>query len=120
MQLKPNIKAMNKKNPINKDNAREYQRRGVLKRKENAAKRKAMRELVLDELTKPVSEGSEMTKLEWLIAKAIGNVKDDISIRNLLELQELLGEKTTNNIVNITGHKPAEDAAREILDEIGE
>ena len=103
-----------------KNNAREMQARGVAKRKENTARRKAMRELILDELTKPVTEGSSVTKLEWLIAKAINNTKDDVNLQNLIQLQDLLGERQVNNIVNITGHKPAEDAAREILDEIGE
>lgn len=105
---------------ITKENAREMQARSVEKRNENTAKRKAMREILLDELTKPVKEGSEITKLEWLIMKAIDNTRDDVNLTNLQQLQELLGEKQVNNIVNITAHKSAEDCAREILDGIGE
>ena len=100
---------------ITKENAREMQARGVAKRKENTARRKAMRELVLDELTKPIKEGSKTTKLEWLIAKAIGNVKDDVSIKNLIEIQDLLGERQVNNIVNLTANVPTRD---EVLAEI--
>lgn len=90
------------------------------KQKENTARRKAMRELLLDELTKPVTEGSNVTKLEWLIAKAINNTKDDVNLQNLIQLQDLLGERQVNNIVNITASKSAEQCGKEILDEIGE
>lgn len=105
---------------ITKDNAREFQARGVEKRKKNTAKRKALKELLMDELSKPVKEGSSITKLEWLIMKAIDNTRDDVTLGNLQQLQDLLGEKQTTNNVNITASRPAEDCAREILDEIGE
>lgn len=105
---------------INKDNAREMQKLSSAKQRENTAKRKAMRELLMDELTKPVHAGSNITKLEWLIMKAIDNTRDDVSLQNLIQLQDLLGERQTNNIVNITASKSAEDCGREILDSIGE
>lgn len=105
---------------ITKENAREYQARGVEKRKENTAKRRALKEILMDELSKPVKEGSNTTKLEWLIMKAIDNTREEVTLGNLQQLQDLLGEKQTNNIVNITASRPAEDCAREILDEIGE
>lgn len=103
-----------------KDNAKEMQRRGAEKRKENTAKRRAMKELLMNELAKPVTEGSTMTKLEWLIMKAINNTKDEVNLQDLQRLQDLLGEKTVNNIVNITASKSAEQCGKEILDEIGE
>lgn len=111
---------MTKEYNITKENAREFQARGVEKRKENTAKRRALKELLMDELSKPVEDGSKLTKLEWLIMKAIDNTRDEVTLGNLQQLQDLLGEKQTNNIVNITASRPAEDCAREILDEIGE
>lgn len=105
---------------ITKENARERQRASAEKRKENTAKRRAMREILMDELSKPVTEGSTMTKLEWLIMKAINNTKDEVNLQDLQRLQDLLGEKTVNNIVNITASKSAEQCGKEILDEIGE
>lgn len=115
-----NSKAMAKQYNITKENAREMQKLSSAKQRENTAKRKAMRELLMDELTKPVTEGSKITKLEWLIAKAINNTKDDVNLQNLIQLQDLLGERQTNNIVNITASKSAEQCGKEILDEIGE
>lgn len=103
-----------------KENARDNQRKSVEKRNENTEKRRAMKELLMDELTKPVTEGSTMTKLEWLIAKAISNTKDDVNLQDLQRLQELLGEKTTNNNINFQSTKSAEDCAKDILKAIGE
>lgn len=111
---------MERKNQFTSETAREMQARGVVKRRENKERRKALRELLLDELTKPIKDGSEVTKLEWLIAKAIDNTRNDVNLSNLQQLQDLLGEKQVNNIVNITAHRSAEDCARDILDEIGE
>lgn len=105
---------------ITKENARENQRKSVEKRNENTAKRRAMKELLMDELTKPVTEGSTMTKLEWLIMKAIQNTKDEVNLQDLQRLQELLGEKTTNSNINFQSTKSAEDCAKDILKEIGE
>lgn len=92
-----------------KDNAREMQARGTVVRKENTKRRKAVAHVLSDLLSKPVSEGSNVTKLEWLVARAIDNCRDDVALSDLLKIQELLGEKTVNNIVNITGGKSRED-----------
>lgn len=98
-----------------KENAREMQRRSAVAQKENTARRKAMRELILDELTKPVQEGSKVTKLEWLIAKAINNTKDDVNLTNLQQLQDLLGERQVNNIVNLTANRTSEDVLKDLF-----
>lgn len=101
-----------------KENAREMQKRSAVSQKENTARRKAVAQVLADLLSKPVSEGSKVTKLEWLVAKAIDNTRDDVALSDLLKIQELLGEKQmTYNIGNL---KKPEDAAREILDAIGE
>lgn len=93
------------------------QRKGAEKRKENTARRKAVAHVLADLLSKPVSEGSKQTKLEWLVAKAIDNTRDDVGLSDLLKIQELLGEKQMT--FNFEKRKPSE-VARDILDEIGE
>lgn len=100
-----------------KENAREMQARGTEVRKENTARRKAVAHVLSDLLSKPVSEGSKVTKLEWLVARAIDNTRDDIELSDLLKIQELLGEKQMT--FNFENRKPSE-VARDILDEIGE
>ena len=93
------------------------QARGAEARKENTARRKAVAHVLSDLLSKPVSEGSKQTKLEWLVAKAIDNTRDDVALSDLLKIQELLGEKQMT--FNFEKRNPA-DVARDILDELGE
>lgn len=100
-----------------KDNAREMQARGTKVRKENTARRKAVAHVLADLLSKPVSEGSKVTKLEWLVARAIDNTRDDVGLSDLLKIQELLGEKQMT--FNFEKRNPSE-VARDILEEIGE
>lgn len=100
-----------------KDNAREMQARGTKVRKENTARRKAVAHVLADLLSKPVTEGSKVTKLEWLVARAIDNTRDDVGLSDLLKIQELLGEKQMT--FNFENRKPSE-VARDILDDIGE
>ena len=100
-----------------KENAREMQARSAVSQKENTARRKAVAHILSDLLSKPVSEGSKVTKLEWLVAKAIDNTREDVELSDLLKIQELLGEKQMT--FNFENRKPSE-VARDILDEIGE
>ena len=100
-----------------KDNAREMQARGTEVRKENTKRRKAVAHVLSDLLSKPVKDGSTQTKLEWLVARAIDNTRDDVALSDLLKIQELLGEKQMT--FNFENRKPSE-VARDILDEIGE
>ena len=93
------------------------QARGAEARKENTARRKALREILFDELAKPVSKESKITKLEWLVMRAIENTREVVELSDLLKIQELLGEKQMT--FNFEKRKPSE-AAREILDAIGE
>lgn len=100
-----------------KDNAREMQARSTKTRKENTARRKAVAHVLSELLSKPVCEGSKVTKLEWLVAKAIDNTRDDVALSDLLKIQELLGEKQMTFAFD--KRKPSEVAA-DILKEIGE
>ena len=100
-----------------KENAREMQRRSAVAQRENTARRKALREILFDELAKPVSKESKITKLEWLVMRAIDNTREEVELSDLLKIQELLGEKQMT--FEFENRKPSE-AAREILDAIGE
>lgn len=106
-----------KNTKFTKENAREMQARGTKVRKENTARRKAVAHVLADLLSKPVSDGSKVTKLEWLVARAIDNTRDDVGLSDLLKIQELLGEKQMT--FNFEKRKPSE-VARDILEEIGE
>lgn len=94
-----------------KENAREMQARGTEVRKENTKRRKAVAHVLSDLLSKPVSEGSKVTKLEWLVARAIDNTRDDVELSDLLKIQELLGEKQMTYNFN-AGEKTREDIIR--------
>ena len=100
-----------------KENAREMQAKSAVSQKENTARRKAVAQVLADMLSKPVNEGSKQTKLEWLVARAIDNTRDNVELSDLLKIQELLGEKKMT--FNFENRKPSE-VARDILDEIGE
>lgn len=80
-------------------------------RKANKERQRALRDLLRDELSKPVGEGSTMTKAEWLTAKMVQNLKDDITVRDYKMLQECLGENVVNLNVSADGMTPAERLA---------
>lgn len=79
-------------------------------RKANKERQRALRELLREELDKPVGDGS-MTKAEWLTAKMVQNLKDDITVRDYKMLQECLGENVVNLNVSADGLTPAERLA---------
>ena len=100
-----------------KDNARENELKGAEKRKENTARRKAVAHVLSDLLSKPVSEGSKVTKLEWLVARAIDNTRDDVALSDLLKIQELLGEKQMT--YNFNAVKDSEQILKEVFGDEG-
>ncbi len=75
--------------------AKDYQARSVEARLRN----KSLADALRAELEKK-APGTEMTKLEYLAAKAIGNhASGDMSFKDLRDLQHLLGEdKQTLNL----------------------
>lgn len=77
---------------ITKENAREMQKRSAAARRANKARRRALREILEEELAKPISKDSKITKAEWLVIKMIQNVKDEIRPQDVKTLQEILGE----------------------------
>lgn len=81
-------------------------------RKKNTERRRALRELLREELNKPIGEGSNITKAEWLTAKMVQNLKDDITVRDYKLLQECLGEDVVNLNVSADGLLPSERIAK--------
>ena len=72
------------------ENAREYQVRSV----EARAEKKSLREALVAELNKKAKAGEPMTKLEYLVAKAIDyHARGKLTFKDLTALLELLGEK---------------------------
>lgn len=100
-----------------KDNAREMQSRSTEVRKENTARRKALREILFEELAKPVSKDSKLTKLEWLVMRAIENTREEVELSDLLKIQELLGEKQMT--YNLNAGKDSEQILKDVFGDEG-
>lgn len=98
-----------------RENAKEMQERGARKRAENAERRRLLREVLAEELAKPISKDSTMTKLEWLVMKMVQNVKDEIKPQDLKLMQDMLGESSLK--VEMNTRKP-EDIMKEIVGEL--
>lgn len=74
--------------PISEGIAKDYQLRSAAKRKEN----RTLAEVMRRELEKKAKEG-DMTKMEYLVIKAIQDSSSDrLTFRDLHELQKILGE----------------------------
>lgn len=97
-----------------KENAREMQARSSEARNRNKERRKALKDILYVELEKPISEGSEITKAEWLVVKMIQNLKDDIKPTDLKTIQEILGEAVSKH--EIRGKAP-EHLINELMNE---
>ena len=83
--------------PISKEVAREYQARSAVARKENRRERQTLAEVLRQQLQEKAADGSPMTRLEYLVAKAISNhAKGNLSLKDLTYLQKLLGEDVLN------------------------
>lgn len=93
---------------ITKDNAREFQARGVEARKRNKNAREVLRDALLEKV-------GEMTKMEYLTKKVLENSKVEMTWKDLKIMHELLGEYTSN--VNVETKKP-EDVVKEIMDAV--
>ena len=107
---------------ITKDNAREMQSKAVKSRNENTARRKAVAQVLSEMLTKQVTmkvDGKEtkVTKLEWLVARAIDNCREDVALSDLLKIQELLGEKQMTYNFNAT--KDSEQILKDVFGDEG-
>lgn len=80
------------------ETAREMQLRSATKRKENST----IADVLRRQLMEKAASGSPMTKLEYLVAKALENhSRGSLSLKDLTYLQRLLGEDVLN--INTNG-----------------
>ena len=83
--------------PISEGTAKEMQARSAVARKENRKERQTLAEVLRQQLQEKAADGSPMTRLEYLVAKAISNhAKGNLSLKDLTYLQKLLGEDVLN------------------------
>ena len=83
--------------PISEGNAKEMQARSAEARKANRKERQTLAEVLRQQLQEKAADGSPMTRLEYLVAKAISNhAKGALSLKDLTYLQKLLGEDVLN------------------------
>ena len=100
-----------------KENAREMQALGVEKRKENEIQKQIVTSKVIEKLLEPIHEGSSKTRLEWLVEKALSNIKDDVDLKDLKDLKDLAEEKTTTSNINLNApRKDAKDLLERLKD----
>lgn len=98
---------------ISTEVAREYQARSAEARKRN----RTLAEAVRAALEKKATEGSPMTRLEYLAEKAIANhATGDMTFKDLRDLQKLLGEDVQN--VNLSGEARIVVASQEEADKL--
>ena len=92
--------------------ATEMQARSVEARKANRKERQTLAEVLRQQLQEKAADGSPMTRLEYLVAKAISNhAKGALSLKDLTYLQKLLGEdvlniKTDGPVLNVVVDTP--------------
>ena len=92
--------------------ATEMQARSAEARKANRKERQTLAEVLRQQLQEKAADGSPMTRLEYLVAKAISNhAKGALSLKDLTYLQKLLGEdvlniKTDGPVLNVVVGTP--------------
>lgn len=76
--------------------------KGTAVREQNRRERETLAEVLKKQLQQKAAQGSEMTKMEYLVAKALDNhSKGALTLKDLTYLQKLLGEDTLN--INTNG-----------------
>lgn len=85
---------------------REMQKRSVASRNANKERKKALQDILREELAKPISKDSKVTKGEWLVMRMLQNLKDDIKPADVRMLQKILGEAVLK--VETTSSKPSD------------
>ena len=71
--------------------------KGNIVREEKRKERQTLAEVLRQQLQEKAADGSPMTRLEYLVAKAISNhAKGALSLKDLTYLQKLMGEDVLN------------------------
>lgn len=99
--------------PISEEVAKEYQLKSAAKRKQN----RTIAETLRKALNEKIESGSRMTKMEWLVLKAMQNAQGNVSFRDLKDIQALLGESVQN--VNVTGDPKVVEMTQEAISALG-
>jgi len=100
-----------------KENAREMQRRSQIAKSNNVKRRKLIREILADELAKPISKDSELTKAEYIIMKMVLGLKEEVTPSDVKTLQEILGEYVQK--VETTDTTPPEEKLKKMMKDAG-
>lgn len=100
-----------------KENAREMQRRSQIAKSNNVKRRKLIREILADELAKPISKDSELTKAEYIIMKMVLGLKEEVTPSDVKILQEILGEYVKK--VETTDTTPPEEKLKKMMKDAG-
>lgn len=76
--------------------------KGTAVREERKKERQTIADVLRKQLEEKAADGSEMTKMEYLVARTLQNhSKGTLSLKDLTYLQKLLGEDTIN--INTNG-----------------
>ena len=76
--------------------------KGTAVREERKKERQTIADVLRKQLEEKAADGSEMTKMEYLVARTLQNhSKGTLSLKDLTYLQKLLGEDTLN--INTNG-----------------
>lgn len=85
------------------EEVREIARKGGVASGEARRRRKTLAEVLRDELDKPISAESTITKKEYIVASMVMNLKDTATPKALKTLAEIMGELVQHHEVEAKG-----------------
>ena len=101
-------------NERTKDEQREIATAGGKASGEARRRRKTLAQVLRDELEKPISEESQMTRKEYLASRLVMNLKDNIKPYEFKLLCEILGEVKQSIDLNVSARDLSPDEAAEL------
>ena len=101
-------------NERTKDEQREIARKGGIASGESRRRWKTLVQVLRDELEKPISEESQMTRKEYLALRLVMNLKDNIKPYEYKLLCEILGEVKQSIDLNVSARDLSPDEAAEL------
>lgn len=93
---------------------REIARKGGIASGESRRRRKTLAQVLRDELEKPISEESQMTRKEYLASRLVMNLKENIKPYEFKLLCEILGEVKQSIDLNVSARDLSPDEAAEL------
>lgn len=101
-------------NERTKDEQREIATAGGKASGEARRRRKTLAQVLRDELEKPISEESQLTRKEYLASRLVMNLKDNIKPYEFKLLCEILGEVKQSIDLNVSARDLSPDEAAEL------